>query len=108
MKLRLLASAAAVLVLSGCASNRYCSGEQAYQDARTLPPPAEVSGLKMPDSPSALRIPPAPAKPVPFASEVPNPAKPGQTMAECLDMPARMPPRPEQPAAKPETAPAKS
>ncbi len=103
MKLRLLASAVAVLVLTGCASNRHCTGEQEYQKARTLPAPAEVSGLKMPDSPSALRIPPAPATVVPFSTEAPDPAKPGKTRAECLDMPARMPVR-EQPAGK--TAPA--
>jgi uncharacterized lipoprotein len=108
MKLRLLASAVAVLMLSGCASNRYCSGDVSYQQAQTLPPPAAVEGLKMPDSPSALRIPPAPAKNVPFSTDVADAGKPGKTRAECLDMPARMAPRPAPAEEKPAAASAKS
>ena len=54
------------LLLTGCASNSYCLGKQDYQSAADLQPLQPVDGLKLPSSPTALKIPPPAAKPVPF------------------------------------------
>lgn len=105
MSLRLTAAVAAVALLGACSANRHCIGELEYQKAQTLVSPAPVAGLSYPDSPSALRIPPPPATPVPYANPVPDPEAPGETMIECLDLPPRLPPEPA-PAAS--SAPAKS
>jgi len=80
----------ASLALSACASNRHCAGVQPYQEAKTLVPPTSLDGLTVPESASALRIPPAPEKPVGFAIERPDPEDPGETTMECLDLPPRM------------------
>ena len=68
-------SRTAVLVLSaallaGCASRNACIGDNSYKQASTLPPPVTVDGLKMPESASALRIPPAPAAAKPVGEDV--------------------------------------
>lgn len=100
MRARLLLVPACAVLLSSCAGmNRHCVGEFEYQQAVTLPPPAETEGLAVPQSPGALRIPPAPGNPVPYAREFPDPKKPGKTRTECLDVPPRLPP---EPAAEPE------
>lgn len=93
----------AVLALGGCASGGHCTGEFDYQKAESLPPAPQLAGIKQPESPSALRVPPAPAKPVPFAERVPDPENPKDEIVRCLDVP---PPLPIEPAATP--APAKS
>lgn len=90
------------LVLTGCASNRYCLGEQDYQNAENLQPLQPVEGLKLPTSPTALKIPPPAAKPVAFG--VANAKGDGV----CLDKPPPMaqPPAPvATPATKPAAAP---
>lgn len=79
-----LAAALAVLVLAGCASNRYCLEPQDYQDAETYPPISASGDLALPESPSALRIPAAPANPVPFGFEDES----GDVV--CLDQPPRL------------------
>lgn len=87
-----------VLILSACGANRHCQGDFPYQRAQTLPPPAQSEGLKWPESPSALRIPPPPAQQVPYAYAATGAEGGG---VECLDMPPRMPPEPPQPPAAP-------
>ncbi len=80
---------ASVALLTACGGrSRHCTGEFEYQKAQTLPPPAEVEGLSVPQSPSALQIPPAPKAPVGFAKQVTDAE--GNAQTECLDMPPRM------------------
>jgi uncharacterized lipoprotein len=87
----LLPSVAAALLLAGCGGmSRHCVGEFEYQRAETLPPPAPVEGLTMPDSVAALRIPPPPAESVPYAREYPDPENPNKTRVDCLDVPPRI------------------
>jgi uncharacterized lipoprotein len=85
--------------LGACASNSYCEGDQAYQKAKTLPPLAGVEGLKVPESASALKIPPAPPNAVAYGTHVKN--EKGKDVLQCLDKPPDMPP-PAAPAPKPE------
>ena len=66
---RPLAAVLVLLILGGCASNRYCVGEQDYEKAQTLPPLKSVEGLRLPETAAALRIPPPPAVQVPFGTE---------------------------------------
>lgn len=69
MKLFLVPAAALLaLALSACAGNRYCLSEQEYQKAENLQPIQPVEGLALPESASALRIPPPPAEVVPFGT----------------------------------------
>lgn len=76
-----LAAMAAALVLSGCASSRYCLKPQKYQTATSLPPLTGTADLKIPDSSGALHIPDAPANAVPFGYED------AEGKAVCLDHP---------------------
>jgi len=96
------------LALSGCAVNSYCEGEQKYEQAKTLPPLRSVEGAQVPESPSALKIPPPPEQPVPFGQVAKD--EDGDDMISCLDKPPEMAapkPLPEEPASKPAaTAPA--
>ncbi|NGY03575.1 hypothetical protein [Solimonas terrae] len=90
-------------LLAGCSNTKRCEGEQAYQTAETLPTPGAIPGLTVPDSPSALHIPPQPAQPVPFGVKVAD-AK-GGTHYECLDVPPHMVAPAESPATSEEVAP---
>ncbi|TJY61078.1 hypothetical protein E4T66_10635 [Sinimarinibacterium sp. CAU 1509] len=81
----------ASLALSACASNRHCAGVQPYQESKTLVMPTNIDGLTVPESASALRIPPPPEKPVGFGIEVTDPKDPEENTLECLDFPPRMP-----------------
>ncbi|HEY1076132.1 MAG TPA: hypothetical protein VGE51_05545 [Fontimonas sp.] len=84
-----LAVLAVVATLGACGgAARHCTGELEYQKAETLPPPAAVEGLTVPQSPSALQIPPPPKSPVGFANQVTDAE--GNPQTECLDMPPRM------------------
>lgn len=76
--------------LAGCAVNSYCEGEQKYDAARSLPPLASAEGATVPESPSALKIPPPPENPVPFGQTVKD--EDGDDMISCLDKPPEMPP----------------
>ena len=69
----------ATVLLAGCASRNACVSDAEYQKATSLPPLTTVDGLKVPESASALRIPPVPA-----ASQ---PAPEGS----CLQTPPPMP-----------------
>jgi len=94
----LAASCSALLLLSACGGvSRHCVGELDYQTAQTLPPPGQVDNLTVPESPSALRIPPPPQDPVPFAREVADPENPAKTRVDCLDIPPPLVAQPEPP-----------
>ena len=86
---RLLVLAAAA-VLGACTANSYCAGVQPYQEAPSVAPVQGTGDLKFPESPSALRIPPAPANPVPYGQKVKD--ADGDEVLRCLDKPPEMPP----------------
>lgn len=92
----------AILGLSGCAANSYCIEEQNYQKAQSVPPLNGVEGLQLPESASALRIPPPPESAVAFG-EIYKDAD-GDDQARCLDTPPKMTLPP--PAPTPVSAPA--
>ena len=77
------------LLLAGCAANSYCEGEQKYQAAQSMPPLQSPEGAKVPESPSALKIPPPPENPVPFGQVVKD--EDGDDAISCLDKPPTMP-----------------
>lgn len=52
--------------LSACSVNSYCLVEQDYQKARVAPELKAGDGLAVPNSPSALRLPPKPGQNEPF------------------------------------------
>ena len=85
-----LVAVAAVTLLGACSNTRRCESVQSYQKAETLAAPAAVPGLTIPQSPSALNIPPPPANDVPFGKQVADPAEPGKTHYECLDAPPQL------------------
>lgn len=70
--------------LSACGVNSYCLVEQDYQKAQVVPELQPVDGLEIPVSPSALRLPDAPANPAPFGRA----AEDGSGM--CLDRPPEL------------------
>lgn len=79
-----LVATAALALLSACASNEYCLKPQKYQGAANLPELRPVDGLQIPESASALRVPPEPENVVPFGEIDEN----GKAM--CLDHPQRL------------------
>lgn len=92
------------LALGGCAVNSYCEGEQKYEQAKTLPPLQSAEGAQVPESPSALKIPPPPEQPVPFGTVTKD--EDGDDVISCLDKPPEMAapkPLPAEPDAKPAT-----
>jgi uncharacterized lipoprotein len=89
---------AAATLLAACAPNSYCLKEQKYEHSENRPPLTPVVGLNLPDSATALRIPPPPVAVVPFGYR--NEAGEGV----CLDKPPAMP----APAATPAAAPSKT
>lgn len=101
-----LSMLSATVLLSACGGvTRHCVGEFEYQKAQTLPAPGKVEGLALPDSASALQIPPPPENPVPYAREVADPANPGAMRTECLDVPPALTIKPEPPEPAPAPAP---
>ena len=90
-----------LLALAGCAVNSYCDGEQAYQKAPPLPPLQATEGVKLPESPAALKIPPAPQTAVAYGEHYQD--EDGDDAVRCLDKPPAMPPLVEP---KPAEAPA--
>ena len=76
---------AGALLLSGCASNRYCLADQKYSHAENRPTLTVVDGLKLPESATALRIPPPPPATVPFGT------RDEKGDGVCLDKPPPMP-----------------
>ena len=113
MKIMRVLALLPVLALGACASNSYCLGEQKYQNAGSVPPLRPIEGLKLPESPSALKIPPAPANPVAFGERYKD--EDGDEKSRCLDKPPAMPalpvkseeskPEEQKPAPKPEEKP---
>ena len=79
-----------IALVTACANNSYCMGEQKYQVAGSVPPLYPVEGMKLPESPSALRIPPPPPNPVPYGQVAKN--ADGDDKIQCLDKPPDMPP----------------
>ena len=92
MKLK-IALLVPVMALAGCAASTYCEGEQDYQRARSVPAPQSAAVLQIPQSESALRIPPPPENSVPYGEEYVD--EDGDEVVRCLDKP------PEMPAPKP-------
>ena len=90
-----------LLVLSGCAASSYCEGQQDYQRAPSVPALQPAGGLKVPESESALRIPPPPAKAVPYGEVLKD--EDGDDIVVCLDKPPELPPLPPEPVAPPAT-----
>lgn len=80
-----------VLLLGGCANNRYCLEKQGYEGAGSIPPLQSADGLQIPQSAGALVVPAPPpqAERVPFGQTVKN-AK-GEEKIACLDKPPPMP-----------------
>jgi hypothetical protein len=92
--IKILAVLGSVGLLAACGSNNYCLVKKEYQQARVVPELRSAEGLTMPNSPSALRLPPAPTNPEPFGT------KDSEGEGMCLDKPPAM----AQPAAQePET-----
>ncbi|MBI2382980.1 MAG: hypothetical protein HYV18_02780 [Gammaproteobacteria bacterium] len=85
---RILAAVFAAALASGCSSTSHCKGEQDYQKAQTVPPLAGVDGLKLPESPSPLRIPPKAESEVAFGEQYKTDN--GKTRYRCLDIPPRL------------------
>lgn len=82
-----------VLLFAGCASKSYCMKPQKYDHVASIPPITGGEGLKIPNSPTALRVPPAPApaQDAPYGSKVIDPKHPSRTEYACLDEPPPMP-----------------
>ena len=82
-----------VALLAGCDSKAYCMHEQKYDHVASIPPVTGGEGLNIPNSPTALRVPPAPAgaPDAPFGSKVVDPQHPGRTQYSCLDEPPPLP-----------------
>jgi hypothetical protein len=86
-------------LLAACGTNSYCLVEKEYQQARIVPELRSAEGLKMPNSPSALRLPPAPTNPEPFG------VKDSEGAGVCLDKPPAMAePAAPEPATKQQPA----
>ncbi|HUR41690.1 MAG TPA: hypothetical protein VM240_11055 [Verrucomicrobiae bacterium] len=96
----ILLLALAPVFLAGCAASSYCEGEQDYAVAGTMPPLQSPPGVTLPESASALKIPPQPATAVPYGETYKD--EDGDDAVRCLDRPPSMPP----PAVVPEAAPA--
>jgi hypothetical protein len=80
-------------LLAGCGSKAYCMRDQKYDHVASIPPITGGDGLNIPNSPTALRVPPAPpnAPDAPFGSKVVDPQHPGRTQYACLDEPPPLP-----------------
>lgn len=85
--MRLLVVSGVALVLSAC-SSAHCRKPGEYAAARSLPVLPAVAGLKLQESPSALRIPPAPENPVAFGEKYLD--EDGDERWSCLDVPQKL------------------
>lgn len=97
------ALALAPAMLAGCATSSYCTGEQKYQKAQSVPALRGVEGVTLPDSATALKIPPPPERAVAYGEVYTD--EDGDEAVRCLDKPPAMPPV-TPPAAAPAPAPA--
>ncbi len=73
------------LGLGACSSTSHCRRPQDYQSAPDRAPLTGVEGMQLPESASALRIPPPIDNSVPFGEK----ARDGDVW-NCLDMPPRL------------------
>ena len=71
----------AALLLAGCASDSRCGSSTKYRKAQSITPIQSSGGLQIPESPSALRVPPLTDAAVAAASQ------PLSGKRACLDMP---------------------
>lgn len=100
------------LALGGCAASSYCEGEQDYEGARSVSVLQPAEGLRLQESSSALKIPPAPANAVPYGETYAD--ADGDDAVRCLDRPPdlhltvhpKAEAEPPQPAPAPAPAPA--
>lgn len=88
MRVLIVALLAGSALLAGCSNTRRCESNQAYEKAVTLPTPGTIPGLTVPDSPTALHIPAAPADVQPYGHKVKT--EDGGTRYACLDEAPRM------------------
>ncbi|MCI0750056.1 MAG: hypothetical protein L0Y32_05895 [Nevskiales bacterium] len=77
------------LGLGACAPGWYCQGELEYQKAGSVPPLKMTPDLKLPESSSALNIPPAPKQSTPYGESYQD--ADGKERIRCLDMPPTLP-----------------
>lgn len=98
---RITALALLSLSLVGCATDRECTAQASYRQAESIPVIQGTGDLHLPESPSALRIPPL-SEAAKAAAAEPLPRGKGRRGA-CLDVPPQMPPQEESvpPAAAP-------
>lgn len=87
-KMTLLLGAAATLLLGACSPTRYCTGTKSYQETEVLPPLKGTDELTIPQSQSALLVPPGLGTTDGF-SETYVDAE-GKSRERCLDLPPRM------------------
>jgi len=98
---RLSTALLAITLVSGCATSRYCMGDQPYQQAITIPALTGTPDLHLPESQAALRVPEVAADSLPYGRLITD--ADGDAKALCLDSPPRLaelPPKPEEPAAE--------
>lgn len=79
----------AVSLLSACASTQTCEAKADYRKAAAIPPIQAADGLKLPESPSALKVPNLTPAAI-AAAQQPGPKK-GKGTA-CLDYPPEIAP----------------
>jgi hypothetical protein len=81
----------ATLLLGACAAKSFCVQPQRYDHVASIPPMTATDGLNIPNSPTALKVPPPPAQDVPFGNRLVDPTHPGKLEYACLDEPPPMP-----------------
>lgn len=81
------------LSLVGCATDRECTAKARYRQAESIPVIQGTGDLHLPESPSALRIPPL-SEAAKAAAAEPVARGKGRRGA-CLDVPPQMPPQEE-------------
>ena len=89
----------AITLVSGCATSRYCMGDQPYQQAITIPALKGTPDLQLPESQAALRVPELASEGVPYGRLISD--EDGDEKALCLDSPPRLaelPPKPDESA----------
>jgi len=83
---------ASSVLLAGCASESYCLRQQRYDKAQSVAPIAAGEGLSLPQSPTALKVPPPPANDTPFGILLTGGRKSNNgTRVQCLDQPPPLP-----------------
>ena len=85
MKVSSLLAVSAAALLSACAGNQVCNADADYRKAAAIPAIQPAEGLKLPQSPSALKVPDITPAAAQAAASQPMPRK-GKGTA-CLDYP---------------------